>query len=172
MIHWKSKCQIEVAVIKSAIPSHTELAAAHQPFHRVGIKRFPEKLHVTLLFLFPDKICPKSSQGHIGDREKVGKRDFKPLTQLAAVIFFKGRLGRRKKWSARIVDKGQGQLRVKSIAQGIQPLDGSDALLIDSLTPLSAYVFFEVTRQGGHELNLVVPEELWQLLHPRVQQNG
>ena len=108
VIHGKSKCQIEVAVIKGAIPSHAELAAAHQPFYREGIKRLPEKLHVTLLLLFPDQVCPKSSQGHIGDREKVGKRDVKPLAQLAAVIFFKGRLGRRKKWSSGIVHKGEG----------------------------------------------------------------
>jgi hypothetical protein len=108
VIHGKAKGQVEVAVIKRAIPSYAELAAAHQSVHRVGIKRFPEKLHVTLLLLFPDQICPKSSQGHIGDRQKVGKRDFKPLTQLAAVIFFKGRLGRGKKWSSGIVHKGEG----------------------------------------------------------------
>jgi len=150
VIHWKAKCQIEVAVIKSAIPSHAELTAAHQPFHCLGIKRFTEKPHVILLLLFPDQLCPESSQGHIGDRQKVGKHDVKTLTQLAAVIFFKGRLGRWEKRSPRIIDKGKGQLRVRSIAQGIQSLDGGDALLIDSLTPLSAYVLFEVTRKGGH----------------------
>jgi hypothetical protein len=132
----------------------------------VRIKRSPEKLKVTLFFLFPDQFCPKSSQGHIGDREEVGKRNVKMLTQLAAVILFKGRLGRWKKRSSRIIDKIQWQLRVRSIAQGIQSLDGGDASFIDSLPPLSAYVLFQVTRQGCHELNLVVPEELRQLLHP------
>jgi hypothetical protein len=107
VIHGKAKGQIEVAVIKSAVPSYAELAAAHQPVHRVGIKRFPEKLHVTLPLIFPDQVCLKSSQGHIGDREKVGERDFKPLAQFAAVIFFKRRLGRRKKWSSGIVRKGK-----------------------------------------------------------------
>jgi hypothetical protein len=171
MIHGKAKGQVEVAVIKSAVPSHAELMAAHQPLHRMGIKRFPEKLHVILFSLFPDQFCPKSSQGHIGDREEVGKRNVKTLTQLAAVILFKGRLGRRKKRSSRIIDKIQWQLRVRSIAQGIQSLDGGDASFIDSLPPLSAYVLFQVTRQGRHELNLVVPEELGQLLHPRFQEN-
>jgi len=171
MIHGKAKGQVEVAVIESAIPSHAQLMAAHQPFHRVGIKRFPEKLHVILFSLFPDQFCPKSSQGHIGDREEVGKRNVKMLTQLAAVILFKGRLGRWKKRSSRIIDKIQWQLRVRSIAQGIQSLDGGDASFIDSLPPLSAYVLFQVTRQGCYELNLVVPKELRQLLHPRFQEN-
>ncbi len=88
MIYGKAEGQIEVTVIKSPIPSHAELAAAHQPVHRVGIKRFPEKLHVTLSLIFPDQVCLKSSQGHIGDGEKVSERDFKPLAQLAAVILF------------------------------------------------------------------------------------
>jgi hypothetical protein len=160
VIHGKAKRQIEIAVIKHAVPSHAKLTAAHQPFHRVGIKRSPEKLNVTLFFLSPHQFCLKSSQGHIGDRVEVGKRNVKTLAQLAAVIFFKGRLGRRKKRSPGIVDKGQGQLRVSSICQGIQSLDGGDTFLIDSLTPLSAYVFLQVTREGCHDLNSVVPEKL------------
>jgi hypothetical protein len=112
VIHGKAEGQVEVAVIERAIPSHAELAAAHQLVHRVGIKRFPEKLHVTLSLIFPDQVCLKSSQGHIGDREKVGKYDFEPLAQLAAVILFKDRLGGRKKRSSGIVHKREGQLRV------------------------------------------------------------
>ena len=112
MIHRKAKSQVEVAVIQRTIPSHTELMTAHQSSHRVRVKRFPEKLHVTLFSFFPDQFRSKSSQGHVGDRQKAGKRDLKTLTQLAAVIFFKGRLGRREKRSSRIVDKVQRVLRV------------------------------------------------------------
>jgi hypothetical protein len=111
VVHGKAKGQVEVTIIKRAVPSHAELAAAHQTAHRLGIKRFPEKLHVTFLLLFPDQVCPKSPQRHIGDREKPGECDLKPLAKLAAVIFFKGRLGGRKKWSSGIIHKGEGKLR-------------------------------------------------------------
>jgi len=119
VIHGKAKGQVEVAVIKSAIPSHTELMAAHQPFHRLWIKRFPKKLHVILFPLFPDQFGPKSSQGRIGDRQKAGKRNAKPLTQLAAIIFFKSRLGRREKRSSGIVHEVEGQFWVRTIPQSV-----------------------------------------------------
>jgi hypothetical protein len=88
VVHGEAKGQVEVAVIKRAIPSHAELAAAHQAVHRVRIKRFPKKLHVPLSLISPDQVCLKSSQRHIRDGEKVSERDFKPLAQLAAVILF------------------------------------------------------------------------------------
>jgi hypothetical protein len=171
VVHREPDGQVEVAVIEGAIPANADLVAAHQAFHSLGIERFSEELEIVLFLTLSIELPPKSSQGHIGDREEVGKRNVKTLTQLAAVILFKGRLGRRKKRSSRIIDKIQGQLRMRSIAQSIQSLDGSDASFIDSLPPLSTYVLFQVTRQGCYELNLMVPEELGQLLHPRFQEN-
>ena len=120
MVHRKAKRQVEIAVIKSAIPAHVELMAAHQFRNRLGIEGFSEKSQIILLLLLPDQFCSKSSEWHIGDCEKASKSDAKTLTQLAPVIFFKNQLWRREKWPSRIVDKVQGQLRVRSIAQGVQ----------------------------------------------------
>jgi len=52
MIHGKDERQVEVAVIKSAIPSHANLMATHQSCHRPGVERFSEKLQIVLLPLF------------------------------------------------------------------------------------------------------------------------
>jgi hypothetical protein len=172
VIHGKGKRQVEVAVIKSAIPSHANLMATHQSRDRPWVEGFSEKLQIILLILFPDQLCPKTSQRHIGNGEKASKSDAKALTQLAPVIFFKNQLWGREKWSSRVVDKVQRQLRVRSIAQDIQSLDGRYTSLIDSFTPLSAHVLFKVTRHGCHELNLVVPEELGQTFHAPFQKHS
>jgi hypothetical protein len=61
---------------------------------------------------------------------------------------------------------------MRSIAHGIQSFDGSDTSLIDSLTPLSGYIFLKITWHGGHDLNLMLSEELGQLLHAWFQEHG
>jgi hypothetical protein len=160
VIHGKGERQVEVAVIKSAIPSHANLMATHQSCDRPGIEGFSEKLQIILLFLFQDQLCPKTSQRHIGNGEKASKSDTKALTQLAPVIFFKDQLRGWEKWSSGVVDKVQRQAGSGAVAQGVQSFDGLYAFIVNSFTPLSAYVLFKVTRHGCHEPNLVVPEEL------------
>jgi len=172
VIHGESERQVEVAVIKSAIPSHANLMATHQSCNRPGVEGFSEKLQIILLFLFPDQLCPKTSQRHIGNGKKTSKSDAKTLTQLAPVIFFKDRLWGREKWSSGVVDKVQRQLRVRSIAQDVQSFDGRYTSLIDSFAALSAYVLFKVTRHGGYNLKLMFPEELGQTFHARFQKNS
>jgi hypothetical protein len=66
--------------------------ATHQSCHRLEIKGFSEKFQIISFLLFADQFCPKSSQGHIGDSEKMGEGNAKAPTQLAPVIFFKNRL--------------------------------------------------------------------------------
>jgi hypothetical protein len=171
VIHGKGKRQVEVAVIKSSIPSHANLVATHQSCDRPGVEGFSEKLQIILLFLFPDQFRPKTPQRHIGNGEKASKSDAKALTQLAPVIFFKDQLRGREKWPSWVVDEVQRQTGFRAVTQGVQSFDSRYTSLINSLTPLSAYVLFQVTRHGGHELNLVVPEELRQLLQLRFQEH-
>ena len=47
VVDWKAQSQIEVTVIKRAIPAYTELMTAHQSLHRDGIKGHMEKLQVS-----------------------------------------------------------------------------------------------------------------------------
>ena len=54
VVHGKPESKVEVTVIEGPIPAHTELVAAHQPFHCLGVKGFSEELKVILLFLLPD----------------------------------------------------------------------------------------------------------------------
>ena len=172
MIHGKGKRQVEVAVIKSAIPSHTDLMATHQSCDRPGVEGFSEKLQIILLFLFPDQFRPKTSQRHIGNGEKASKRDAKALTQLAPVIFFENQLWGWEKWSSGVVNKVQRQAGSGAVAQSVQSFDSFYAFIINSPTPLSAYVLFKVTRHGCHDLNPVVPEELGQTFHARLQKHS
>jgi hypothetical protein len=171
VIHGKGKRQVEVAVIKSSIPSHANLVATHQSCDRPGVEGFSEKLQIILLFLFPDQFRPKTPQRHIGNGEKASKSDAKALTQLAPVIFFKDQLRGREKWPSWVVDEVQRQTGFGAVAQGVQSFDSRYTSLIDSLAPLSAHVLFKITRHGSHNLKLMFPEELWQVRHLRFQEH-
>jgi hypothetical protein len=171
VIHWEGKRQVEVAIIKSAIPSYANLMATHQPCDCLGIKGFPKELQIILFLLFPDQVCPKAPQRHIGDGEKAGESDPKTLAQLAPVILFKIQLGRRQKRPSRVVDKVQRQAGFGAVAQAVQSSDGFYASLINSSAPLGTYVLLEIARQGSHELNPVVPEKLRQTPHVRFQKH-
>ena len=90
MVHRKAKCQIEVAIIKSAIPAHAELMAAHQSCYGLGVKGFSEKCHIVSFLVLLVQFLSKSAQGHVGDGEEAGERDAELISQLPPIVFFKG----------------------------------------------------------------------------------
>jgi hypothetical protein len=80
MIHRKTKGEVEITVIKRAIPSDANLMPAHQTGQRIGIEGFSEKGEVISLLPQVGQICTKSAEGHIREGEKVAKNDAEPLT--------------------------------------------------------------------------------------------
>ena len=105
MIDRKAKGEVEVTIIKRAVPSDADLMPAHQTGQRIRIKGVPEKREVIFLLSQGGQTCSESSQWHIRNREKLGETDAEPFTQLTPVILFKGSLRRRQKGTSRIVDK-------------------------------------------------------------------
>ncbi len=105
MIDWKAEGEVEVAVVKRAIPSDADLMPAHQTGQRIWIKGFSEKSEVISLLPQVGQMCSKSSQGHIRDGEKTGEGDAKASAHFTAVILFKNGLGRGQKGTSRIIDK-------------------------------------------------------------------
>ena len=109
MIYRESKGEVEVAVIKGSIPANADLLAAHQSPHGLGVKGFSQESQIISLLILAVQLCPKPSEGHIGDGEKTGKRDAEASAQLTPVIFFQNLLRGGQKRPSRIVDEVQGQ---------------------------------------------------------------
>jgi hypothetical protein len=105
MIHRKTEGEVEITVIKRAVPSDADLMPAHQTRQRIWIEGFSEKSEVISLLPQVGQMCSESSQWHIGDGEKLGEADAEAFTQLVPVILFEGRLARRQKRASRIIDK-------------------------------------------------------------------
>ncbi len=91
--------------------------------------------------------------------------------EFASIILLKGHLRRGKERTSRIVHQVQGQIRLAAVTQGVQPPDGGNTFLINPLSPLGAYIFFQVARHRSHQLDLMVPEELRQVFQPRFEEH-
>ena len=105
MIDRKAEGEVEVTVIKRAVPPDADLMPAHQSGQRIWIERFSEKSQVISLLPQVGQMCSKSSQWHIGDGEKMGETDAEALIHFTSIIRFKRGLGRRQKGTSGVVDK-------------------------------------------------------------------
>jgi hypothetical protein len=61
MIDPKAEGEVEVAVIKRAVPSNADLMPAHKAAQRLRIERFPEQLKVVLFLVPSTEVCLESS---------------------------------------------------------------------------------------------------------------
>jgi hypothetical protein len=129
------------------------------------IKRFSKKFYIIPFLFLLVQLHSKTAQGHIGDGEKARKSNAEAASQFTTIVFFENGLQGWQKGPPWIVDKTKRQIRIGTISQGIQPFDRLDAFLIDSFTPLSAYILFEVAWHGGDQSNFMVSEKLGYLLH-------
>jgi len=89
VVHGKTQGQIEVTVKEGTIPAHAELAAAHQPLNRLGVKRVSKESKVILIFVLPSELCSKSSERHIRDGEEMGEDNPKAVAKLPSVVLLK-----------------------------------------------------------------------------------
>ena len=63
MIDRKAKGEVEITVVKRAIPSDADLMPAHQTGQCIWIKGFSEKSEVISLLPQVGQMCSKSSRG-------------------------------------------------------------------------------------------------------------
>ena len=89
VVNGKSKCQIEIAIIKGALPSNAKLMPTHQVLHGAWVKGLLEKLNLIPNLVSLAQFPSKSAQGHIGDRQKAREDDAEATSQFPAIVFFK-----------------------------------------------------------------------------------
>ena len=90
MVHGQAEGQIEVTVIESSIPSHTDLVPAHQPLYCLRVKGLSKEAQVVSFLVLSAQFNPESSQRHTGKGKEAIKPDTETLIQFSPVILFKG----------------------------------------------------------------------------------
>jgi hypothetical protein len=89
----QSEHLIEVAVVKSAVPSNRDGVSAHHSGGRDGIKGIDQPLHITLIVPAGKKKLQKAPDGHVSDGEKVVEHhtmtplEFAPELRLDSLLF-------------------------------------------------------------------------------------
>src|SRR5438094_8514740 len=63
-------------------------------------------------------------------------------------------------WPLRVVDKIENQLVIRTVTEGIQPLESADALVVHAFAALAVDQLLGVARQGRDHLDLPGGEEL------------
>lgn len=160
----QSQLLIEIAVIKMALPIHTQQLTAHHRLKIYWVVCFLQKGLVSLQVATEFQLPGEPLNGHVGQRQQTIEPNAQP-GQCSLVISLQSWLGRRQHRSKGVVDKIQLPPGItRSVAQGIELPQATDAAFKNTITPLAVDVLGAVTGQGGCDANPLVCKEFSQIL--------
>jgi hypothetical protein len=105
VIHREAKGEIEIAVVKSAVPTDADLLPAHETLDRFGIEGVTEQLEIALSLILSIKFALEPSECHVGNGQQVCKLDADSVAEFPSVVFFQSPLCGWKKRSSGVVHK-------------------------------------------------------------------
>lgn len=150
---------VEVAVVDLAAVADAEGIAAHKAAKGIGVEVVGEKFEVGVKFAASAEVFGEAGDGLICDREEA--REFYGVVSGKgfAVIGFKIGLRGGKGCAEWIIDEVEGKFALATIAESIELAKGPDAFLVNAGATLAGDVLWEVAREGGDDLNMVIGEE-------------
>jgi hypothetical protein len=66
-----AKRQVEIAVVKPAVPGHTDLIPAHEILNCLTVEAVCEQLHIIVVLVISLESIPETPDGHVGEGEKI-----------------------------------------------------------------------------------------------------